>query len=49
VVAEARLVPDMLAPHRGYVLTDGLNLPTGSPTEVFNAMMQATLDYGPFA
>jgi uroporphyrinogen decarboxylase len=42
----ARRVIEKLAPHRGFILQDGSNIPPGSPLENINAMMEAAERWG---
>jgi len=49
VRAASRRVIETLAPHRGFVLQDGSNIPPGSPLENINALMEAAEAYGRYA
>jgi len=46
VRAASRRVIETLAPHRGFVLQDGSNIPPGAPLENINALMEAAETYG---
>lgn len=41
-----RRVIEVLGPHRGLIVSDGSNVPPGSPLENINAMMEAAEKYG---
>ncbi len=41
-----RIAIEKLAPHRGYIVQDGNNIPPGSPLENINAMAEAAEMYG---
>ncbi len=46
VRAATRRVIETLAPHRGFIVQDGNNIPPGSPLANINAMMEAAELYG---
>lgn len=48
VMEEARECLEYFAPHKGYILSDGFNIPAGAPLENINAMMEASERWGKY-